>query len=139
MQEVLLSMSMCCRSQCAVMKCVSGLAVLLSLLCYQAKGVHIKNLNQSSSDVPDRSVFVDLSAVIRRVDERFLSVTIDASLATDEKFMYLLGWVSVCLRPLNKAVTEAAAFVAVCFFSLLLSILLLSSQFMCPDLQLTSM
>lgn len=115
MQEVLLSMSMCCRSQSAVMKCVSALVVLLSLLCYQAKGVHIRNLNQNSSDVPDRAVFVDLSAVIRRVDERFLSVTIDASLATDEKFMYLLGWVSVRLRPLNKAVTEAAVFVALCF------------------------
>lgn len=36
-------------------------------------------------------VDMDLSRVDRRVDERFLSVTIDASLVAEEKFMYLLG------------------------------------------------
>lgn len=36
------------------------------------------------------SVSVNVSALIRRVDPRFLSVTIDASLAAEEKFMYLL-------------------------------------------------
>lgn len=35
----------------------------------------------------------DLSAVLHRVDPRFLSVTIDASLAAEEKFMSLLRWV----------------------------------------------
>lgn len=33
---------------------------------------------------------LDLSAVFRRVDPRFLSVTIDASLASEERFMLLL-------------------------------------------------
>lgn len=37
------------------------------------------------------NVAMDLSGVARRVDERFLSVTIDASLMAEEKFMYLLG------------------------------------------------
>lgn len=37
------------------------------------------------------NVDMDLSHVARRVDERFLSVTIDASLMAEEKFMYLLG------------------------------------------------
>lgn len=32
----------------------------------------------------------DLSAVFRRVDPRFLSVTIDASLASEERFLLLL-------------------------------------------------
>lgn len=34
---------------------------------------------------------VDLSRVLRRVSERYLSVAIDASLMAKEKFMYLLG------------------------------------------------
>ena len=34
---------------------------------------------------------VDLSRAVREVDERFLSVAIDASLVAKEKFMYLLG------------------------------------------------
>lgn len=38
---------------------------------------------------------MDVSRVYKRVDERFLSVAIDASLISQEKFMYLLGWVSV--------------------------------------------
>lgn len=37
------------------------------------------------------NVDMDLSRVARTVDERFLSVTIDASLMAEEKFMYLLG------------------------------------------------
>ncbi|KAM9450930.1 heparanase [Clarias gariepinus] len=50
-------------------------------------------------------VDMDLSRVDRRVDERFLSVTIDASLVAEEKFMYLLG--SPKLRTLAKALTPA--------------------------------
>lgn len=45
----------------------------------------------SAGDLKSVSVDVDLSRVARRVDERFLSVTIDASLMAEEKFMYLLG------------------------------------------------
>uniref|UniRef100_H3CJF0 Heparanase n=1 Tax=Tetraodon nigroviridis TaxID=99883 RepID=H3CJF0_TETNG len=42
---------------------------------------------------------------MRRVDPRFLSVTIDASLAADERFMYLLS--SPKVRTLAKALTPA--------------------------------
>ncbi|XP_013873662.1 heparanase [Austrofundulus limnaeus] len=48
---------------------------------------------------------LDLSAVLRRVDQRFLSVTIDASLASDERFMLLLR--SQKLRTLAKALSPA--------------------------------
>lgn len=77
------------------MKCVAVSVVLLPLLCYQAGGVLLRSPKLNASDVPEAAVevAVDLSAAIHRVDQRFLSVTIDASLATDEKFMYLLGWV----------------------------------------------
>ena len=34
---------------------------------------------------------VDFSRVLKRVNKRFLSVSIDASLVAEEKFMYLLG------------------------------------------------
>uniref|UniRef100_A0A7N8WRH5 Heparanase n=1 Tax=Mastacembelus armatus TaxID=205130 RepID=A0A7N8WRH5_9TELE len=51
------------------------------------------------------AVDVDLSAPIHRVDPRFLSVTIDASLAADERFMFLLR--SPKLRTLAKALTPA--------------------------------
>ncbi|KAG9265511.1 heparanase [Astyanax mexicanus] len=52
-------------------------------------------------------VYIDLdfSRVDRKVDERFLSVSIDASFMTQEKFMYLLG--SPKLRTLAKALTPA--------------------------------
>ncbi|XP_068430259.1 heparanase [Clinocottus analis] len=47
----------------------------------------------------------DLSAAVRRVDPRFLSVTIDASLAAEEKFMSLLS--STKLRTLAKALSPS--------------------------------
>lgn len=37
------------------------------------------------------NVEIDISRLARKVDERFLSVTIDASLVAEEKFMFLLG------------------------------------------------
>lgn len=75
----------------ADMKCVSvSVSVLLWVLWSQTHGVHIKLQNQNCSDGVDAAVLADLSAVIHRVDRRFLSVTIDASLASEEKFMYLL-------------------------------------------------
>lgn len=62
---------------------------------------HSLHLNNSAT------VFmkVDVSRALRRVDPRFLSVTIDASLASEEKFMDLLG--SSKLRALARALTPA--------------------------------
>lgn len=48
---------------------------------------------------------VDFSRVLKRVNERYLSVAIDASLVAEEKFMYLLG--SPKLRTLTKALAPA--------------------------------
>lgn len=67
--------------------------LVLCVLSCQTDGVHITD--------PDRNS----SAVIRRVDLRFLSVTIDASLASEEKFMYLLS--SPKVRTLAKALSPA--------------------------------
>ncbi|XP_054860037.1 heparanase isoform X1 [Amphiprion ocellaris] len=47
----------------------------------------------------------DLSAVLRRVDPRFLSVTIDASLAAEESFMALLS--SSKVRTLSSALSPS--------------------------------
>ncbi|KAL0162894.1 hypothetical protein M9458_042290, partial [Cirrhinus mrigala] len=58
--------------------------VLFGSLCVGAKTVI------SVNDVQSVRVDLDLSNVVRRVDERFLSVAIDASLITEEKFMNLL-------------------------------------------------
>ncbi|XP_037548541.1 heparanase [Nematolebias whitei] len=54
---------------------------------------------------PDLVLDPDLSAVFRRVDPRFLSVTIDASLASEERFMLLLR--SQKIRTLAKALSPA--------------------------------
>lgn len=70
-----------------------AVSVLLSLLWCQTDGVHLRDPNRNRSDASDSVAIADLSAVIRRVERRFLSVTIDASLASEEKFMYLLRWV----------------------------------------------
>lgn len=68
----------------------SSLLLLLWILSSGTGGVLHRDQNQNSSQVLEAAVFADLSAVFRRVDPRFLSVTIDASLAADEKFMFLL-------------------------------------------------
>ncbi|XP_008295873.1 heparanase-like [Stegastes partitus] len=58
---------------------------------------------------PDRDPVLvlepDLSAVLRRVDPRFLSVTVDASLAAEESFMALLS--SSKVRTLSAALSPA--------------------------------
>ncbi|KAK2818535.1 hypothetical protein Q5P01_024096 [Channa striata] len=59
------------------------------------------NSTSDSSGPPD----ADLAALVRRVDRRFLSVTIDASLASQEKFVSLLG--SPKIRTLAKALSPA--------------------------------
>ncbi|CAB1425353.1 unnamed protein product [Pleuronectes platessa] len=51
------------------------------------------------------SVTADLSSILHRVDPRFLSVTIDSSLGTEESFMYLLR--SQKIRTLAKALSPA--------------------------------
>lgn len=92
------------RTAGAVMMSAAGLlVVLLSLLHCRANGVSAEGTPEpNSTRVADAAVSVDLSAASGRVDQRFLSVTIDASLASDEMFMYLLGLVSC------DAVTEAS-------------------------------
>ncbi|XP_028274207.1 heparanase [Parambassis ranga] len=67
----------------------------------------------SPAPLPDRdldlnrtlSLELDLSAARRRVDPRFLSVTIDASLASEERFMSLLS--SAKIRTLAAALSPA--------------------------------
>ena len=74
---------------------ISLVAILVvSVQLWPARGSH---------DVADHDAFgtgvrslevdlsVDLSRIVREVDERFLSVAIDASLVAEEKFMYMLG------------------------------------------------
>lgn len=88
------------------MKSVS--VVLLVLVLYPVDGFQVglnRTFTVNQSDSVDVSVVVDLSRLVRRVDQRFLSVTIDASLASEEKFMYLLG--SPKLRTLARALTPA--------------------------------
>ncbi|XP_023258388.1 heparanase-like, partial [Seriola lalandi dorsalis] len=89
--------------------------LLFWVLCDRTDGLHIRgdrDFNGTLSGAPDVVADVDLSAVIRRVDPRFLSVTIDASLASEEKFMYLLGSPEKSLtsnRTLFKAVTSLSS------------------------------
>ncbi|KAL0965704.1 hypothetical protein UPYG_G00284650 [Umbra pygmaea] len=63
--------------------------------------------NVMSTEVNSESVFlnVDIARVFKRVNDRFLSVAIDASLVAEEKFMYLLT--SPKLRTLARALTPA--------------------------------
>ncbi|KAM9338732.1 heparanase [Symphorus nematophorus] len=78
------------------------LSVLCLFLCLQrTDGVQLADLNLTSPAV----VSVDVSAVLRRVEKRFLSVTIDASLAEEEKFMFLLS--SPKIRALARALSPA--------------------------------
>lgn len=81
------------RFQSPVMERVATSLLLLCILTSGTDGVLLRNQDQNSSQVLEAALTADLSAVLRRVDPRFLSVTIDASLAADEKFMYLLRWV----------------------------------------------
>ncbi|KAF1377954.1 hypothetical protein PFLUV_G00206150 [Perca fluviatilis] len=79
------------------------LVLVLVPLWYRtgAAGLHVRGEQKRNCS----AVKLGLSAVIRRVDPRFLSVTIDASLATEEKFMSLLG--SAKIRTLAKALTPS--------------------------------
>lgn len=66
-------------------------AVFAHFVTFCAVALLLDQCLVSAGDLKSVSVDVDLSRVARRVDERFLSVTIDASLMAEEKFMYLLG------------------------------------------------
>lgn len=103
-----------------MMSAAGLLLVLLSLLYCCANGVSAEGTPEPNSTrcVADATMSVDLSSVHRRVDQRFLSVTIDASLAADEMFMNLLGLVSCA------AVTENSRVGGLVFFPLLLFIYL---------------
>ncbi|XP_059213672.1 heparanase [Centropristis striata] len=85
------------------------LVLLPALLRVQTgSGVRLPDLDLDPDPDLDSSpgvVELDLSAALHRVDRRFLSVTIDASLAAEEKFMSLLG--SVRLRTLAAALAPA--------------------------------
>ncbi|KAK2887911.1 heparanase isoform X1 [Channa argus] len=92
------------------MKLVLLLLLLLSpcLLCRRADALLTRGDTNSTGNYfgsLNVSVDADLSAVIRRVDRRFLSVTIDASLASEEKFVELLR--SPKIRTLAKALSPA--------------------------------
>ncbi|XP_068609262.1 heparanase [Brachionichthys hirsutus] len=71
----------------------------LFLLWCRAAGASASGVNQNSV------LFLDLSEEVCRVDPRFLSVTIDAALASKEKFMYLLS--SSKLRTLARELAPA--------------------------------
>lgn len=64
----------------------SVVLIVSYFLLFQVNGFRYVNFT-GSTDVP---VDVDLTGVLHRVDRRFLSVTLGASLASKEKFMYLL-------------------------------------------------
>lgn len=73
------------------------LALLLCALCCTGTlvtGTGGSRLPDGPPGEPDRDpglgLGVDVSAPLRRVDPRFLSVTIDASLASQESFVWLL-------------------------------------------------
>ncbi|XP_036385326.1 heparanase [Megalops cyprinoides] len=76
--------------------------LVLVLLC---QGLRLDANIQSNEDSVFASIDVDLSRVLKRVNDRFLSVAIDASLVAEEKYMYLLC--SPKLRTLAKALTPA--------------------------------
>ncbi|KAF5903707.1 helicase POLQ-like, partial [Clarias magur] len=76
-----------------------------NVLVKTVEKLYKRQANQIVASAKLVDVDMDLSRVDRRVDERFLSVTLDASLVAEEKFMYLLG--SPKLRTLAKALTPA--------------------------------
>ncbi|XP_029371479.1 heparanase isoform X2 [Echeneis naucrates] len=84
------------------------LLVLWIPLILRTAAVHIRGVRDSNgtrSESLDMTVDLDLTTMIRRVDPRFLSVTIDASLAEEEKFMKLLS--SPKIRTLAGALSPA--------------------------------
>ncbi|XP_024154685.1 heparanase [Oryzias melastigma] len=87
---------------------MKALLLLLSVLSSRTRGSHLV-AERGSPDEPDRvpvrELRLDLSAALHRLDPRFLSVTIDASLAAEERFMLLLR--SQKIRTLAGALSPA--------------------------------
>uniref|UniRef100_A0AAQ4PWC7 Uncharacterized protein n=1 Tax=Gasterosteus aculeatus aculeatus TaxID=481459 RepID=A0AAQ4PWC7_GASAC len=79
----------------------AALLLLVLLLRDQTTALLLADRDRNCSVVE-----VDPSAVVRRVDPRFLSVTIDASLASEEKFVSLLS--STKIRTLAKDLGSSA-------------------------------
>ncbi|XP_044189075.1 heparanase [Thunnus albacares] len=84
---------------------MKSVLLLISSLLFRVTGGFLINSTGVSPPGESVNVSLDVSRIIRRVDPRFLSVTVDASLATDEKFMFLLS--SPKLRTLARALTPA--------------------------------
>uniref|UniRef100_A0A671M7V9 Heparanase n=1 Tax=Sinocyclocheilus anshuiensis TaxID=1608454 RepID=A0A671M7V9_9TELE len=82
----------------------TAVSTIVALALFGALYVGAKTVI-SVDDVQSIRVDLDLSHVARRVDERFLSVAIDASLIAEERFMNLLN--SPTLRTLAKALVPA--------------------------------
>ncbi|XP_029547788.1 heparanase isoform X2 [Salmo trutta] len=87
---------------------MSGILILAFVISILSHGYYVgASVRSARDEVNFESVNlnVDLSRVLKRVNERFLSVAIDASLVAEEKFMYLLT--SPKLRTLAKALSPA--------------------------------
>uniref|UniRef100_A0A3P9PBD6 Heparanase n=1 Tax=Poecilia reticulata TaxID=8081 RepID=A0A3P9PBD6_POERE len=87
-----------------------ALLLLLTFFSYRSGGDRLFHGSPLDQDlvldlVLDLDLDMDLSEVLRRVDPRFLSVTIDASLASEERFMLLLR--SQRIRTLATALSPA--------------------------------
>ncbi|KAM9820317.1 heparanase [Neosynchiropus ocellatus] len=87
-----------------VSESVSVVSVMKSVLLVLSQ-IWVALCGPGNSSVHTVAPHMDLARVLRRVDRRFLSVTIDASLAEEEKFMYLLS--SRKVRTLAKELSPA--------------------------------
>ncbi|XP_056587207.1 heparanase isoform X1 [Triplophysa dalaica] len=85
---------------------VSAIVVFVVLFCvFRVGGKTVTSIDDDDGGGQPIRVDLDLSRVVRVVSERFLSVAIDASLMSEEKFMNLLN--SPKLRTLAKALIPA--------------------------------
>lgn len=74
-----------------IMSGISILAfVMISMLSYGYYVVASVEPARYEWDFESVNLNVDLSRILKKVNGRFLSVAIDASLVAEEKFMYLL-------------------------------------------------
>ncbi|XP_051537656.1 heparanase isoform X1 [Myxocyprinus asiaticus] len=80
-------------------------SIIAVVVLFRALYVAANTVISVENDVQSILIALELSHVAQRVDERFLSVAIDASLIAEEKFMNLLN--SPKLRTLAKALIPA--------------------------------
>ncbi|XP_023816659.1 heparanase isoform X3 [Oryzias latipes] len=83
---------------------MKSLLLLLSVLSLRTHGAR-SSYGSSPDRVPVLDLHLDLSSLLHRLDPRFLSVTIDASLAAEERSMLLLRTQKI--RTLAKALSPA--------------------------------